>query len=341
MQNTARRVISYPSVDRSDRPDIPAHMQILANALDVDVLYNQGTNAARIAAPHQVNGGRFWWTTDTLSLWYDDGTTWQQVFGQPSVPPGVLAPFAGSAAPSGWLLCDGTAVSRTTYNNLFAVIASVYGAGDGTTTFNVPDLRGRVPVGKNTATFGSLAATGGEETHVITAPEMPSHTHVFTGTALATHTHSFVLDPLPTHNHTFTGTQMGTHAHTFTGTVLPDHVHSMAPGTPDVMWDTNFTRSGTGIGVVSLNGQPQRGSGFVFDVDSDVQVPNLTPAGTVNPITAGTPAGTLNAVSAGTPSMTFNAASAGTPAGTNANTGGGGAHNNLQPYIVTNYIIKT
>jgi hypothetical protein len=62
--------------------------------------------------------------------------------------PGMVAAYAGSSAPSGWLLCDGTAVSRTTYSALFAAIGTSYGAGDGSTTFNLPDLRGRVPVGK-------------------------------------------------------------------------------------------------------------------------------------------------------------------------------------------------
>lgn len=66
-----------------------------------------------------------------------------------SDPPGTVKPFAGSASPSGWLLADGTAVSRTTYANLFAAIGTAYGTGDGSTTFNLPDLRGRVAVGRS------------------------------------------------------------------------------------------------------------------------------------------------------------------------------------------------
>ena len=349
MQNTARRVISYPSSDRSDRPDIPAHLQIIANALDVDVLYNQGTNAARIAAAHQVSGGRFWWTTDTLSLWYDDGTTWQQVFGQPSVPPGAITAYVAAAAPTGWLLCDGSAVSRTTYAALFAVIASTYGAGDGTTTFNVPDLRGRIPVGKNAATFGALAATGGEETHILTSPaEIPSHTHAFTGTALATHAHTFTGNPLATHGHTFTGISMPTHGHTFTGTVMPNHQHYMTDSAiADMNWANDFTRSGTGKGVTDIGGRTGAlGVGGYFirsgtPVDGAGNDLFLTPAGTNSPVSAGTPGGTVNPITAGTPSGTVDPITAGTPAGTNSNTGSGGAHNNLQPYLVTNYIIKT
>jgi microcystin-dependent protein len=90
---------------------------------------------------------------------------------------GAMVMWGIASAPTGWLLCDGSAVSRSTYAALFAILSTTYGVGDGSTTFNLPDLRGRVPVGKNAATFSSLGATGGEETHVLTTPEMPSHTH--------------------------------------------------------------------------------------------------------------------------------------------------------------------
>jgi len=65
------------------------------------------------------------------------------------IPPGVVIPFAGATAPSGWLLCDGSAISRTTYAPLFAAIASAWGYGDNSTTFNLPDLRGRFLRGRN------------------------------------------------------------------------------------------------------------------------------------------------------------------------------------------------
>lgn len=90
---------------------------------------------------------------------------------------GIILPYGGSSAPTGWLLCDGSTVSRTTYSGLFAIVGTTYGAGDGSTTFTLPDMRGRVPVGKNSGTFSSLGATGGAETHTLTAAQMPSHTH--------------------------------------------------------------------------------------------------------------------------------------------------------------------
>lgn len=66
------------------------------------------------------------------------------------IPAGSEIAYAGSAAPTGWLLEDGSAVSRTTYATLFAVIGTTYGAGDGSTTFNVPDSRGRAAIGAGT-----------------------------------------------------------------------------------------------------------------------------------------------------------------------------------------------
>lgn len=112
------------------------------------------------------------------------------------IPTGLVAPFAGSTAPAGWLLCDGAAVSRETYAALFAAIDTVYGTGDGTTTFNLPDLRGRVAAGKdnmggtaaNRLTSGSaaaldgstLGAAGGNQQHQLTVAELASHSHEFT-----------------------------------------------------------------------------------------------------------------------------------------------------------------
>lgn len=107
-------------------------------------------------------------------------SNWQPGIGSKNTESsGVIKMFAGSIAPTGYLICDGQAVSRTTYAALFAICSITYGAGDGSTTFNIPDLRGNVPVGYKSgdADFGTLGANPGEKTHTLTTNEMPAHGH--------------------------------------------------------------------------------------------------------------------------------------------------------------------
>lgn len=93
---------------------------------------------------------------------------------------GAILAFGGTAAPSGYLLCDGSVVSRTTYAALFAAIGTNYGAGDGSTTFKLPDLRGRTIIGTGQGsglTNRVIGANVGAETHVLTIAQMPAHNH--------------------------------------------------------------------------------------------------------------------------------------------------------------------
>jgi microcystin-dependent protein len=190
------------------------------------------------------------------------------------IPAGVISQFAGGNAPSGYLLCTGGAVSRTTYADLFAVIGTTYGAGNGSTTFNLPNLQGRVPVGWDPSQpeFDVMGETGGAKTHTLTSAEMPPHGHSFSANTNTT----------------------GAHEHEIEGPAG----HTLA---------TNF-----GGGTLS--------STFAFS-------PSAVNAN------AGYGARRWFATSSGNHFHTFS--------GNTAATGNGGAHNNLQPYITLQYIIKT
>ena len=109
-----------------------------------------------------------------------------------SLPPGAIIPFAGTTAPNGWLLCFGQEISRDTYSDLFSVISNTYGIGDGTTTFNLPDLRGRMVIGIDNMGGDSanrveneqadvLGGSAGEENHTLTVDELASHNHSIVG----------------------------------------------------------------------------------------------------------------------------------------------------------------
>lgn len=118
------------------------------------------------------------WTETSIVEEIDNGGGGSHVLGD-TLPIGIIMEYPGSNIPSGWLLCDGQAVSRTLYSELFNLLGTTYGSGDGSTTFNIPNLKGKVAVGKdeNDTDFDTLGETGGEKTHTLTENEMPSHSH--------------------------------------------------------------------------------------------------------------------------------------------------------------------
>lgn len=129
-------------------------------------------------------------TTNSLypksdNQWYSkDSAGVETALGAPS---GSLTLFAGGAAPNGWLLCQGQAISRTTYAGLFAAIGTTYGVGDGSTTFNLPNLQDRFPIGSSGTK--ALGATGGAATKTLVEANLPSHTHSMAHTHAIDHDH--------------------------------------------------------------------------------------------------------------------------------------------------------
>lgn len=215
------------------------------------------------------------------------------------VAAGLIYPYAGSTAPTGYLMCDGAAVSRITYADLFEAIGTTYGAGDGETTFNVPDLRGRVPLGSSTDY--ALGSTGGEASHTLQESEMPSHSHTMN------HGHGFTQ---PTVN----GGATTTSSKSLTGwTAMYKDTGMFDPG--------NSYRSG----VITIGGQRSASyrPGWTSGVSRDLNIS----ASHDHPQVAHTHSVTGGAVS--------------DHSGSTGNKGDGGAHNNLQPYTATNYIIST
>jgi microcystin-dependent protein len=161
------------------------------------------------------------------------------------IAPGIVQAFAGPSPPAGWLVCDGSAVSRTTYSALFTAIGTYWGAGDSINTFNLPDFRGRTPIGYvNSAAPGITARTfgsrGGNETHTLSVGEMPSHAHgvndgQHTHTSVAHH-HSYV-NPLGAAMSTASGSQTTYQPGGTTNT--SDTVDSMLPASANISIQNN------------------------------------------------------------------------------------------------------
>ena len=147
---------------------------------------------------------------------------------------GMIYMFAGNSAPSGYLMCDGSAVSREDYSLLFAVIGTAFGNGDGSTTFNLPDLSGRVAMGASQS--HAQGSTGGTETCTLTVDNLPSHLH-----EVPQHGHgSSILATTPSLSHSVTQP-----AFTYTPPNNPSSIRNTSDG--------NSARSGTTSTNASLS----------------------------------------------------------------------------------------
>ena len=141
-----------------------------------------------------------------------------------AVPVGAMMMWAAAAAPLEWQLCQGQAISRASYPTLFALIGSTYGAGDGSTTFNVPNLQQRFPLGKSTAGVGAtLGEAGGTISHQHT---VPAHTHGVGTLAASSHSHNVGTLAVAGHSHDFGTLVVASHAHGPGNLTVESHDHS-------------------------------------------------------------------------------------------------------------------
>jgi microcystin-dependent protein len=189
--NTSSNVVASINV----AGDLTANSLTLTTDLSVA---NGGTGASTFTSGAYLKGDGSSPITAQTGIPGGDITSGQVGSSFGGSPTGGIMQFAGSTAPTGWLLCQGQAVSRTTFAALFASIGTTYGVGDNSTTFNLPNLQGRVPVGRDSAQteFDALGETGGSKTVTLTQAQMPSHSHT-----------------TPSHSHTFSGTTSTTGEH--------------------------------------------------------------------------------------------------------------------------------
>lgn len=297
---TPNRALVAPAL--GDLPDGPDAYMDLALQLDNVASIFFGTLASLGAASASAgtskgSPGTFYWATDTGQLFLSVAGAWIELAISADVPIGAALEYGGAGDPTDthYLLEDGRALTRTgLYAPLFAVLGTTYGAGNGTTTFNIPDSRGRVTVGPdNMGTAQGDAArltaldgrgnVGGAEKHILATGELPSHTHG-PGT-LSTDTEA-------AHTHTVSSASPWT-----TGWNAPIN---------DSSWTEQGAQAGFGFQAARFNG-----ANFGY--------------------TGGSHTHTLTAGGSHAHTVT---------GGVTAATGSGTGHNNMQPYVVKNKIIR-
>jgi microcystin-dependent protein len=153
---------------------------LIVSAANLDsTTYGQGTSF-----PSSWDITRLFWRSDLKRLYYNKGTSGSPLWEGADIPVGTINMYAGATTdvPTGWLLCNGAAVSRTTYAQLFAVLDTEYGVGDGSATFNVPDFVTTNKFPRAATNDAGRGTTGGESTHILTEAELATHSHSHTHT---------------------------------------------------------------------------------------------------------------------------------------------------------------
>lgn len=130
-----------------------------------------------------------------------------------ALPTATILCYGGTDAPSGYFLCDGQAVSRTVFSDLFDAIGTKYGVGDGSTTFNVPDFKTDERIPRGALTDGARGTKVGTKTITLTIAQMPSHNHSYTAPAIANNFGAFTNPSIVTTSAGTTGSKGGDASH--------------------------------------------------------------------------------------------------------------------------------
>lgn len=260
------------------------------------------------------------------------------------VPTGTITQFAGTTAPAGWLLCDGTAYASATYPALSSIVGSLYNTSGGQSSppagqFRVPLLTGRIPVGRSTGEteFDTLGKTGGDKSVTLTSAQsgLVAHGHTVTasgtsGLVSSDHTHTWGGSYGTTgqdvdHFHSGTTASDGSHSHTIdiTGANVSNHTHFATTSGSAAGASSPVAGSGAVSGIVNSGG------GHTHFFNS-----NGTSNSHAHSVTVGGNTGGISANHSHSLSVSGSAAN-------NAAANATQAHTNIQPYITVNYIIKT
>ena len=244
--------------------------------------------------------------------------------GLAAVLPGIISMFGGNTAPAGYLLCNGAAVSRTTYAALYAQIGVLHGAGDGTTTFNLPDMQARFPIGKGVATYADVVGEkGGSKDAVAVSHQhdidhshsVPNHQHGMT------HTHTAGANP---------DSQQHTHIVDIRSDIAGHHLHGWSQSEFPYVAGANgfpYTMGVNGGMNMARWGESDNGS-HDHRVLGNTTTPSQAHTHTVNVSSHTSPTD-----AAGAQSLNH--------VGKSVVAGEAGTDKNLPPYIVVNFIIKT
>ena len=273
------------------------------------------------------------------------------------VPVGTISMWMTDVAPTGYLFLQGQNVSRTTYSALFALWGTTFGAGDGATTFTLPDFQQYIPIGKNpTGTVSTLGAKTGSFDHSHTSGTLAvaAHTHDFGTLAVASHTHGSGTLAVASHTHGPGTLSVAGHTHSisvdtsFTDIshthTTPNHTHTFTTGTPSDTFlgpDTSPDRS-VATGSHTHSGTTDSGGGSTTGSGGGSHRHNITDnTGSTGPsVTGGLTASAAPSVSSGSTGAASPAVSSGATGSASPSVTSGSTGTSNPPVIAVNFIVR-